>query len=183
MKKKINVQGLEIRIEPVEKQDYISLTDIAKQSSNKPQFVIINWIRNMQNLKFLITWETVHNPDFNLVHLHKVKDLASDNRILLSPSKFVKETNAIGLYTRAGRYNSGTFAHKDIALNFCFWLSPEFQVYFIKEFQRLKEEEAQRKNLEWHVKKLTDNVEEMRNLLDTIPGQDSTRQRLLLEEE
>ena len=66
-------------------------------------------------------------------------------------------------------------------MNFCFWLSPEFQVYFIKEFQRLKEEEAQRKNLEWHVKKLTDNVEEMRNLLDTIPGQDSTRQRLLLE--
>lgn len=109
---------------------------------------------------------------------------ATENQTIPTPKNYIKETKAIGLISKSGRYG-GTFAHKDIALNFCYWLSPEFQVYMIKEFQRLKEEEAQRLSLEWHISKITDNIDEVRQLLDTIPFQRPQNNRIkgFLEEE
>jgi len=177
-KKKIRVQDLEIRIEPIDNDDYISLTDIAKKSADiKPVYTIQNWIKNTNTIRFLYTWEKLRNPNIKDVHLHVLTDRASNNRFSMSPKKWVELTNAIGIYTRPVR-GGGTFAHKDIALNFCYWLSPEFQVYMIMEFQRLKEEEADRKQLEWNIRKITDNVDEIRNILDTIEGQDPNRNRL-----
>ena len=170
-KKKIKVQGLQIQINKIQNSDYISLTDIAKRSNdNKPAFTILNWLRNQNTLLYLETWEQVHNPDFKVVQMHNFRLEAADNRSAISPKNFIEKTNAIGLISKAGRYG-GTFAHSDIALEFCSWLSPQFKVYFFKEFQRLKSEEFSKKNLEWHISKITDNIDEVRNLLDTIPGQ------------
>lgn len=105
------------------------------------------------------------------------KDKYLQNRNILTPQRWIEETNAIGLISRSGR-GGGTLAHKDIALNFCYWLSPSFQVYFIKEFQRLKEVEFSTKSLEWRVERITNLVDETRNWLDTIPGQKTERDRL-----
>ena len=177
-KKKIEVQGLQIRIEAINDDDYISLTDIAKQSAEmRPAVTIQSWLRNSNTILFLDTWEKVHNQNYKVSQMTDFLLKASDNRKSITPKKWIEITNAIGFRVKSGR-GGGAFAHKDIAINFCYWLSPPFQVYFIKEFQRLKEEESERKNLEWHVSKLTDNVEEMRNLLDTIPGQKPERDRL-----
>jgi KilA-N domain len=104
-----------------------------------------------------------------------------ENRNVLTPQRWIDETGAIGLISKSGRYG-GTWAHSDIALNFCYWLSPPFQVYFIKEFQRLKKEEFSLNNLEWHVERITNLVDEARNWLDTMPGQKPDRNRLLLAE-
>ncbi len=176
--KKIKVQGLQISIEPINDIDYISLTDIAKQSAqNKPAVTIQSWLRNTNTILFLDTWEKVHNPDYKVSHLADFILNASNNRLQISPKQWSKDMNGIGLVSKAGR-NGGTLAHKDIAINFCYWLSPPFQVYFIKEFQRLQEEEFERQNLKWHISKITDNIEEVRNLLDTIPGQEPDRNRL-----
>ena len=177
-KKKIEVQGLQIRIEPVNDNDYISLTDIAKQSAEmRPAVTIQSWLRNSNTILFLDTWEKVHNPNYKVSQMTDFLLEASSNRKSISPKKWIETTNAIGFRVKSGR-GGGVFAHKDIAINFCYWLSPPFQVYFIKEFQRLKEEESERRNLEWHVSKITDNIDEVRNLLDTIPGQKPERDRL-----
>lgn len=100
-----------------------------------------------------------------------------DNTFIMSVKKWTNLTGAIGIKSKAGRYG-GTYAHADIALQFAAWLSPEFYVYLINEFKRLKEEEFERKNLEWHISKITDNVDEIRNLLDTIPHQKPSKNRL-----
>ena len=176
--KKLEVQGIQIRIESIHAADYVSLTDIAKKNNdNKPAFTILNWLRNQSTLLYLQTWEEVHNPDFNVVQMHNFRLQAADNRAAVSPKNYILQTNAIGLITTAGQHG-GTLAHSEIALEFCTWLSPPFKVYFFKEFQRLKMEEFNSKNLEWHISKITDNVEEIRNLLDTIPGQQADRNRL-----
>jgi len=177
-KKKIEVLGLEIRIDSIDQDDFVSLTDIAKSSNeNKPAYTILNWLRNRNTLLYLETWEEVHNPKFKVVQMHNFRLQAADNRAAISPKNYIKQTGAIGLITKSGRYG-GTLAHSDIALEFCSWLSPKFKVYFFKEFQRLKKEEFNQKNLEWHVSKITDNIEEVRNLLDTIPGQKKERNRI-----
>ena len=176
--KKINVQGLQIRVQDINDKDYISLTDIAKRFNNdNPSSLIVNWMRNKDTVAFLGVWETINNPDFNLIEFDKIKNEAGYNRFVISSSKWILKTGAIGIQSKAGRYG-GTYAHKDIALGFCYWLSPPFQIYLITEFQRLKEEDSERQNLEWHISKLTDNVDEMRNLLDTIPGQKQQRNRI-----
>lgn len=177
-KQKIKVQGLSITIESINNDDYISLTDIAKQSTSEPKETIRNWIRNTGTLRFLWTWEKLHNPDFKGVNIDTFIGQTTDNRFNFSPTRWIEDFNAIGIISKRGRYGGGTLAHKDIALEFCTWLSPEFKVYFIKEFQRLKEEEFSRKNLEWHISKITDNIDEVRNLLDTIPGQKEELNRL-----
>lgn len=174
-KKKINVEGLSIRIESINKDDYISLTDIAKHANNKrPEVVIQRWLQNNSTVRYLYRWEQIHNTKINHTELSVVLEEATDNMKYMSPKKWIELTNAVGLVSKTGR-GGGTFAHKDIAINFLYWLSPEFQIYFIKEFQRLKEEEAQQKNLKWHISKITDNIEEVRNLLDTIPFQEEER--------
>lgn len=180
-KTKIEVQGLLISVEQVRDEDYISLTDIAKKSSEEPRFQINSWLKNRSTLEFLETWETLHNPGFKRDQMVTFRDHYLQNRNLLTPQRWVEETGAVGIVSKSGRYG-GTWAHKDIALNFCYWLSPSFQVYLVKEFQRLKEEEFGRQNLEWHVQRLTELVEEARNWLDTIPGQSPERNRLNLPE-
>ena len=164
-KKKIKVQGLQIRIDRIDQNDFISLTDIAKNSTDeKPAYTIRNWLRNQNTLLYLETWEEVHNPNFKVVQMHHFRLQASDNRSAISPKNYIEQTAAIGLISQAGKYG-GTYAHSDIALEFCTWMSPKFKVYFYKEFQRLKKEEFSRKNLEWHISKITDNIDEVRNLL------------------
>ncbi len=176
-KKKIEVQGLEIRIELINKDDYVCLTDIAKQSDTRAAVLIGSWMKNNNTLLFLEQWEKLHNPSFKVHQMVNFRMQAQENRYVATAQKYIKETNAIGIISKSGRYG-GTYAHKDIALNFCYWLSPQFQVFLIKAFQELVKQDFERKNLEWHVSKLTDNVEEMRNLLDTIPGQKPERDRL-----
>ena len=149
-KKKITVDGTTIRIN---KDSYVSLTDIAKRSTDRePAQVIRGWLRNTNTINFLATWEEVHNSDFKPVQMDRFRKQASDNRKKISAQSFIEQTEAIGLTSKSGRYG-GTFAHSDIALNFCYWLSPEFQVYFLKEFQRLKEDEAKRLNIEWNIRR------------------------------
>lgn len=176
-KKTINVQGLAITIEQVKEDDYISLTDIAKQSTEEPRFVIQNWMKNNSTISYLWEWELLHNPKLNRVHLHTVLEMTASNRFVMSPKKWIETTGAIGLVSKTGR-TGGTLAHKDIAINFCYWLSPKFQIYLIKEFQRLKEEEFSKKSLEWHISRITSLVDETRNWLDTIPGQSPDRIRI-----
>lgn len=178
-KKKLEVQGLTIRVDNIRADDYISLTDIAKKNNeNKPADTIASWLRNQDTLLYLQTWEEVHNPDFKVVQMHDFRLWAVDKRSGVSPKSYIERTGAIGLVSKAGRHDGGTFAHSEIALEFCTWLSAPFKVYFYKEFQRLKMEEFSHKELEWHISKITDNVEEIRNLLDTIPGQKPERNRL-----
>lgn len=177
-KQKIEIQGISITLDKINDENYISLTDIAKkQHSSKPKYLIRNWLKNLNTMEFLETWETLHNPNFKGVHLNAFKLKYLQNKNVLSTKIWVEETNAIGIISKAGRYG-GTYAHKDIALNFCYWLSPSFQVYMIKAFQELMKQEHERNNLEWHISKITDNIDEVRNLLDTIPGQNQDRNRL-----
>ena len=137
----------------------------------------MNWLRNKNTIEFLGVWEQMNNPDFKVIEFDYFKEQAGLNKFIVSPSLWIEKTKAIGLKTKAGR-GGGTYAHKDIVLGFCYWISPPFQLYILKEFQRLQEQEFNRKNLEWHISKLTDNVDEMRNLLDTIPGQKPQRNRI-----
>ncbi len=152
-KEKLNVKGIEITILVGKKTDYISLTDIAKQSADEPRFTIRSWMRNNATLAYLDEWESVHNPDFKRGDAATFRLNATNNAFSASVTAWIKATSAIGLQSRAGRYG-GTYAHREIALNFCYWLSPTFQVYLIKEFNRLKAEEAKRHNLEWNVKRI-----------------------------
>ncbi len=175
--KKISVQGLSITLEKIGEQDYVSLTDIARRSDSRTDILIASWMKNSSTLEFLEAWETLHNPNFKSNQMAGFKEKYLQNRRVLTPQTWIAESGSIGLVSQKGRYG-GTLAHKDIALNFCYWLSPTFQVYFIKEFQRLKEEEFSRKSLDWHIERITNLVDETRNWLDTIPGQDPVRNRL-----
>lgn len=140
-KEKLTVEGLTIAID---KNGYICITDIAKKSTDqKPAEVIRNWIRNTDTINFLEIWETVHNSNFKVGEMAYFRKLAANRTLRIGPKTLVEQTNAIGMTSKSGRYG-GTYAHSDIALNFCYWLSPEFQVYFLKEFQRLKNDEAER---------------------------------------
>lgn len=135
-------------------EDYISLTDIAKYQSNDPASVIQNWLRNRETLEYLGLWEQLNNPDFNPLEFEEFKMKSGRNAFTLSPKQWIKATNAIGLTSKSGRYGGGTFAHKDIAFEFASWISPEFKLYVIKDYQRLKEDENHRLALDWNVKRL-----------------------------
>lgn len=133
--------------------DYFSLTDMAKWKGEQTGVIIANWLSTKYTLEFLGIWEEMHNSDFNLMEFHKIRNEAGSNGFIVSSSFWTKNTNAIGIYSSAGRYG-GTFAHRDIALEFASWLSPEFKLYLIKEFQRLKELERRTVfSLEWQVKR------------------------------
>ncbi len=135
-KQKIEVDGFNITIT---ENDYVSISDIAKRSDNS-KYVIYNWMRNTNTIRYLYEWERIHNQNIKGVQMHTLLEKGTDNRFTMTPQKWIKTVNAIGLRVKNGR-GGGTFAHKDIALNFIYWLDPVFQIYFIKEFQRLKEEE------------------------------------------
>ena len=153
MKKKdtsatISVRGTEVAVVQREGQDYISLTDMLKAKDG--DFFISDWLRNRNTVEFLGIWETVHNPGFNSGEFAIIKSQAGLNSYKLSVKEWVEKTNAIGLRATAGRYG-GTFAHHDIAFEFGMWISPEFKIYLIKEFQRLKEDENRRLSLAWNL--------------------------------
>ncbi len=157
MKKTIEVRGIQIRMSHREQEEFLSLTDIARgfergEEARNPDYLIQNWLRLGNTVEFLAAWESVHNPEFNPVGSDWIKTQITDNAYRLSVKTWLEKTSAIGITASAGRYG-GTFAHRDIAVQFCYWLSPLFQVYLIKEFQRLKESEAAALNLEWKVRR------------------------------
>jgi hypothetical protein len=157
-KKIIQVEGSDITIilPNAKNDDYFSLTDIAKRfNEDNPTGLIASWMKNKDTIEFLGVWEKLNNPNFNLIQLEEVKKEAGFNRFIISVGKWVETTNAIGIMSKPGRFGGGTFAHKDIALAFCFWISPPFQLYVIKEFQKLKEQEAQdnKENLQWDIRR------------------------------
>ncbi|MFP4265715.1 MAG: KilA-N domain-containing protein [Desulfonatronovibrionaceae bacterium] len=140
-----------VRIQRIDRDDYISLTDIAKfRSPDTPADIIKNWLRSRSTIDLLGLWEKLNNPDFKLVEFDQFRFEAGENAFVLSPKKWIESTNAIGLISKSGRYG-GTFAHKDIAFEFASWISVEFKLYLIKEFQRLQE--AEQKQLGWDVKR------------------------------
>jgi hypothetical protein len=130
--------------------DYISLTDIAKFKTSDPFIVVCNWMRNRNTIEYLGIWETLYNPNFKPIEFDRFRTEAGLNAFTMSPQKWIDSTNARGIVSKSGRYG-GTFAHKDIAFKFAAWISIEFELYFIKEFQRLKEEEQ--KQLGWTAKR------------------------------
>jgi len=148
--KKIKVQGSEITVIATNEQDYISLTDIAKHKTDDTSAVIANWMRNRNTIEFLGIWETLYNPSFKPLEFEGFRNKAGLNAFTLSPQKWVNTTNAKGFIVKAGRYG-GTYAHKDIAFKFASWISVEFELYIVKEFQRLKEKEQ--KLIGWTAKR------------------------------
>ena len=135
---KIKVQDTEVTISRINGEDYICLTDMIKAKDG--DFFVTDWLRNRNTLEFIGIWEKVYNPNFNCGEFAVIKSQAGLNRFKISVKEFVERTNAISLQAKAGRYG-GTYAHKDIAFEFAMWISPEFKIYIVKEFQRLKEEE------------------------------------------
>ena len=148
----ITVQDVPVTIMNVDQRDYISLTDMARARTDagRAADVIKNWLRARSTLEFLGTWEIMYNPNFKVVEFDHFKSEAGLHTFTLSAKEWIEKTNAVGIYVQAGRYG-GTYAHKDIAFEFAMWISPEFKVYLIREFQRLKEEEQ--KQLGWSAKR------------------------------
>ena len=168
-KKQILIRDIQITLETEGEDNYISLNDIAKQSESRADELIRSWLRNGATLQFIQTWEELSNPDFNSVQMDGIRLQATERSANISVKKIVTETGAIGLRSKRGAYG-GTYAHQDIALNFAYWLSPPFQVFMIKEFQRLKKQEFERieTNRNWHISKITDYVSGARILLENI---------------
>ena len=153
----IHADGVDIAVVTTvgSEEDYISLTDIAKhRNPDFPADVVKNWLRLRSTIEFLGLWEQLNNPQFNMVDFDQFKNDAGSNAFVMSPQKWIKSTNAIGLISKSGRYGGGTYAHKDIAFEFASWLSPEFKLYIIKDYQRLKEDEGHRLALDWNVKRI-----------------------------
>ena len=149
--KKIKVLEKEISLYSQKEEDYICITDIARyKHSDRTDDLIRNWLRNRNTIEFLGIWEHLNNPDFKPVEFDGFKKQAGLNSFTLTPKQWIEKTNAIGLISKAGRYG-GTYAHKDIAFEFASWISVEFKLYLIKEFQRLKDEEQ--KQLGWDIKR------------------------------
>ena len=148
--KTITVKGTVISIIQDNRDDYISITDMLKAKDG--DFFISDWLRNRNTVEFLGIWESVKNPNFNYGEFAIIKSQAGLNNYKISVKEWVEKTNAIGLKATAGRYG-GTYAHKDIAFEFGMWISPEFKIYLIKEFQRLKEDENERLKLDWNLQR------------------------------
>ncbi|MBI2325854.1 KilA-N domain-containing protein [Candidatus Collierbacteria bacterium] len=156
---KISVKGIEIVIFVNEESDYISLTDIAKfKDKERTEYVIQNWMRNRDTIEFLGIWEHLNNPSFKHIEFDVFKNNAGSNSFSLTPKRWIKSVNAIGLINKSGRYGGGTFAHKDIAFEFASWISAEFKLYIIKEFQRLKNEEQKKIESGWDVKRILTKI-------------------------
>ena len=151
VKAEINADGRQVSILSLGRNnDYISLTDIARYKSDDPNDVIKNWMRGKDVVQFLGLWEKLNNPDFKPVEFDGFKMEAGTNAFTLSPQKWITATNAIGIISKAGRYG-GTFAHTDIAFEFASWISAEFKVYIIKDYQRLKNDENSNSSLGWNL--------------------------------
>lgn len=150
----ITVVGLGVRIEKVAQEDYISLSDIAKyQDAERTNYIIQNWMRNRATIEFLGLWETINTAEFKGIEFDAFRNASGSNAFSLTPTRWIQATNARGITVKPGRYGGGVFAHKDIAFEFASWISAEFKLYLIKEFQRLKTEENERLSLGWDVRR------------------------------
>jgi hypothetical protein len=151
----INVQGIDISITNINSEDYISLTDMVKAKDG--DFVISDWFRNRDTIEYIGTWEGMFNPGFNYGEFTIIRNESGSRAYRISVKEWTERTNAIGIIAKTGRYG-GTYAHKDIAFNFGMWISPVFQLYVVKEYQRLKEIETNQYNLEWNIKRVLSKV-------------------------
>ena len=155
----IETQGMDISVlTKGNRDDYLSLTDIASYKSDNPKAVIQNRMRNRNTLEFLGVWEELHNPGFKGLEFDAFRSEAGLNSFTMSPTKWISATNAIGIKVKRGRYDGGTFAHVDIAFEFASWISPEFKLYIIKDYQRLKSDENSRLSLEWNERRLFSKI-------------------------
>lgn len=151
--KVIEVKGIHVTVLIGENEDYVSLTDIARyKDSLNTDDIIKNWLRNRNTIELLGLWEHIYNPNFKPVEFDGFRKQAGLNSFVLTPKRWIETTNAIGIVSKPGRYG-GTFAHKDIAFEFASWISIEFKLYIIKEFQRLKEQESSRQQLDWNLQR------------------------------
>ncbi len=151
VKDTIHANGIDIGIYTQDyENEFISLTDIARYKSDDPTAVIQNWMRNRDVIEFLGLWERLHNPDFNPLEFEGFRKQAGANAFTMSPKKWIEATKAIGIVSKAGRYG-GTYAHSDIAMSFATWISPEFQLYIMKDYRRLKTDENSRLSLNWNL--------------------------------
>ena len=151
IKDTIHANGIDIGIYTTDfENEFISLTDIARYKSDEPKDVIKNWMRSKDTLEFLGLWEQLHNSTFKGVEFDTFRNQAGSNAFTMSPSKWIDATNAIGIVSKSGRYG-GTFAHSDIAFEFASWVSPEFKLYIIKDYKRLKTEENSKLSLGWNL--------------------------------
>lgn len=150
---KITVKDIEINVTGIEDDSFVNITDIARiVNSEFPAYVVRNWMRLRATIDFLGIWEKLNNSNFNLTEFDQIRNESGSNAFVMTATKWVKETNAIGIKPSRGKYSEGTFAHRDIALEFASWISPEVKLYIIKEFQRLKVQESEQ--LEWNGKRL-----------------------------
>ena len=157
-RKKLSVKGVDILLYEDKEQDFFSLTDIARhKDSEHTDSIIQNWMRNRNTIELLGFWETIYNPDFKPLEFEGFRKQAGLNSFVMTPKKWIESTNAIGIISKSGRYG-GTFAHKDIALEFASWISIEFKLYVIKEFQRLKNDENNRLQLEWSLQRTISKI-------------------------
>ena len=149
----IHAKGISIGIYTQDFQnEFLSLTDIAKyRNKDDPRFVIQNWMRNRNTIEFLGVWEEIHNPGFNRVQFEAVKTEAGLNRFVMTPAKWIETVNAIGITSKSGRYGGGTYAHSDIAMSFATWISPEFQLFIMNDYRRLKADESSRLSQTWNL--------------------------------
>jgi hypothetical protein len=155
---KINANGTEIAviIGSDNNSDYISLTDMAKRKNQEdPRIVISNWLSSYSTIDFLATWENLYNPNFNRMEFQSVRN--TPGRLVMTPKQWIERMNSIGIVSKSGRYG-GTFAHSDIAFEFASWISPEFRLYIIKDYQRLKVDEAKRLELGWDTKRALSKI-------------------------
>ena len=158
-KETITVQGTEIILFSHKKEDYISLTDMAKfKNAEATGYVISRWLSARYTIDFVGIWERINNPDFNVVEFNNIKNESGTNGFVLTSKQWIEKTNAIGIIAKPGRYGGGTYAHKDIAFEFASWLSAEFKYLLIIEFQRLKEDENRRLSLEWNLQRTLSKI-------------------------
>ena len=151
VKDTIHANGIDIGIYTTDfENEFISLTDIARYKSDEPTAVIQNWMRNRDVIEFLGLWEKLHNPNFKPLEFEGFKKQAGANAFTMSPKKWIDATQAVGIVSKSGRYG-GTFAHSDIAMSFATWVSPEFQLYIMKDYRRLKKDENSRLSLNWNL--------------------------------
>lgn len=159
VKTEIDVIDNKIGIMRIGNVDYISLTDLARYAdAEEPRLPIRDWMRNKEVISYLGLWESMNNKNFKGGEFATFKNEAGSNKFKMSPQKWIKETNAIGIVSKSGRYDGGTFAHPDIAFEFASWLSPEFKLYLIKEFERLKSNEMYQQKIEWHANRVLSKV-------------------------
>lgn len=152
-KNKIIVQDVDVKINQYNKEDYLSLTDIARyKDSKRSDYILQNWMRSKDTIEFLGLWERINNPDFNSIEFDGIRNQAGVNSFILTPKQWINSTNSVGIVSKAGRYG-GTYAHKDIAFEFASWISAEFKLFLIKEFQRLKQDEIEKQKLGWDIKR------------------------------